>query len=92
MKETVIGGVLGLLLIAVPPWGAVKYHIWYSLKGYEKITVLPVPKDCEWGHAPLGDKGCKYVESPVIVKPSVENEPSFGHGVIVIDWQKVDDK
>jgi hypothetical protein len=91
MKEIIVGGLVGFLLIELPPWTWIKDQIKYSFQGYEKITVLHEPRDCDWGHAPLGDKSCKYIEAPVFVQPAIENTQSFGHGVVVVSWQKVDD-
>ena len=32
----------------------------------ENVHVAPRPTDCDWGHAPLGDKGCHYEKQVLI--------------------------
>ena len=42
---------------------ACKNKIWYSLTTaatYDQVNVEKKPTDCDWGRAPLGDKGCEY--------------------------------
>jgi hypothetical protein len=53
-------GVLALYFFVPAGWtnGA-----WYGVKysvGPDKVDTDPKPKDCDFIHAPLGDKGCNY--------------------------------
>jgi hypothetical protein len=37
--------------------------IWYSVKyevSLDQVHMGTKPRDCDWGHAPLGDKGCHF--------------------------------
>lgn len=52
----------------------------------EHVFVDSKPKDCEWQHAPLGDKGCHYEKTVAPVKNNA------GHVTdVYVTWQKVAD-
>jgi hypothetical protein len=63
---------LGLLVIAgiflYVYWAGVNKTVWYAVEyrvSTDKVHVDVQPTDCDFMHAPLGDKGCHY-EAEVI--------------------------
>jgi hypothetical protein len=52
-----------------------------------QVHIVPKPHDCEWGYAPLGDKGCHYK----LYEWTVKDE----NGKVVeawSDWEKVSEE
>jgi hypothetical protein len=54
------------VFLGIPAWGiwnicpdTIKYGLLYQI-GRSNVHVEKKPSDCEWGHAPIGDKGCHY--------------------------------
>src|SRR5438309_292217 len=44
-----------------PNW--IRYPVLYAALyrvNVSRVNVEKQPADCEWGHAPIGDKGCHY--------------------------------
>jgi hypothetical protein len=56
----VVLGVLALYFFIPASWtNGAWYGVKYSVSP-EKVDTDPKPKDCDFIHAPLGDKGCSY--------------------------------
>lgn len=54
------------VFLGLPAWGVwsicpdgIKYGLLYQV-GRSNVHVEKQPSDCDWGHAPIGDKGCHY--------------------------------
>jgi hypothetical protein len=66
-NHTDLGGLVGLVLIwlAVVIWvpdlwnSKLRISLWYSV-GYEQVTIQKEPTDCNFFHAPMGNKDCHY--------------------------------
>lgn len=57
-----LGGLLCLVWIvfAPEPWrDSFNYSNKYNIRE-DSVHFQPKPKDCDWGHAPIGDKACHY--------------------------------
>ncbi|WP_439408795.1 hypothetical protein ACNJX9_11255 [Bradyrhizobium sp. DASA03076] len=53
-------GLVALWFFAPDSW---TNALWYGVKyqvGFDKVQTSTKPKDCDFMHAPLGDKGCSY--------------------------------
>jgi hypothetical protein len=58
--------------------------IWYSAKykvSLDQVNIGIKPKDCDWGHAPLGDKGCHFQATVIAYNAARYIVPA-------IAWQK----
>jgi hypothetical protein len=58
--------------------------LWYSVKykvNIDQVHMGTKPKDCDWGHAPLGDKGCHFTATVIAYNTA-------GYTVPAIAWQK----
>ncbi len=58
------------------------YSVAYQIPT-SSIQVTDQPSDCDWGHAPLGDKGCSYKKQLLIVRN--KNGKVMG---VSVSWQK----
>jgi|ERR1017187_7140409 hypothetical protein len=59
---------------------------WYSVRydaAFADITVEYRPVDCDFMHAPLGDKGCSY-KKHVAGRQGTTN-------IVIVDWEKKED-
>jgi hypothetical protein len=93
IKDTlkIVGGIFLLLallsLVVIGPWmpDSIRYAWMYGTNG-DHVHVQKKPTDCEWGRAPIGDKGCHY-------EKQVETE-RHGNGQLLdvyVTWQRVQD-
>lgn len=84
-------GCLVLLAVAVGGFLAFSNYgwsnaLWYSVQygvGFDDVQTDAKPKDCDFIHAPLGDKGCSYkahvrVYNADGVLVAGENAPKYG--------------
>jgi hypothetical protein len=61
-----IGTIVVLFLLGIVGYSLARYGSdaeWYAVKYKVPVTrvhVEPKPKDCDWGYAPVGNKGCAY--------------------------------
>ena len=58
--------------------------IWYSVKyevSIDQVHMGTKPTDCDWGHAPLGDKGCHFQATVIAYNTA-------GYIVPAIAWKK----
>ena len=65
-----------------------KYPVVYSIAyqtSLSSIQVTDQPSDCDWGHAPLGNKGCSYKKHISLTR----NAKGMVTGVL-LNWQKVE--
>lgn len=84
--ENLIGFVVLCLICWLVWWvtpDSIKYPLLYDK---EHVTVQSKLKNCDWGHAPIGDKGCHYKKHV----DGVTNESGAVVGVNVW-WEKVED-
>jgi hypothetical protein len=86
-----LGMVFGLPTLLV--WeiipNSIRYPVLFSLVysvHFRDVQVDKKPADCDWGHAPLGDKGCHYEKQVQIIR----NERGIVTDVYV-NWDKVPD-
>jgi hypothetical protein len=77
LKERSFGNEFGGIVVAIffffflSDWSGSKLdrwtdRLWYSGRygsNWENTIIERRPVDCDWGHAPLGSKGCHYVKS-----------------------------
>jgi hypothetical protein len=49
-----------------------RYSLWYSV-GYDQVTVQKKPTDCNFFHAPIGDKDCHYDRQVSTIRVKTEN-------------------
>jgi hypothetical protein len=57
-----LGGFLWFVWVVFVPesWRDLfNYSSKYNIQN-DSVHFTPKPKDCDWGHAPIGDKGCHY--------------------------------
>ena len=87
-------GCLGLLALAVGTFFAFSNYgwsnsLWYSVQyhvGFGDVHTDAKPSDCDFIHAPLGDKGCSYkahvrvynAEGALVAGENAPNAPQFG--------------
>ncbi len=89
-KWIVIGIVLLVLvfaLVEVFPLtpDSLRYSMYYNTES-KNVYVGKRPTDCDWGHAPLGDKACHYEKK---VTPYYDQN---GHvREVDVVWEKVQD-
>ncbi len=95
--DEILYGLLGIVLIfglpALGIWSVtpdsirypVLYRMIYSVSA-SHVHIEKKPVDCDWGHAPLGDKDCHYVKQ---VSP-ISNDRGRVTDVFV-SWIKVPD-
>ncbi len=55
------------------------YHV-----GVDQVHALQQPTDCDWWHAPLGDKGCRY-KKQVLTKRNEAGRVTD----ILVTWEKL---
>lgn len=85
-------GWIGFLIIVglVTAWFAFPgwvNNLWYAAEyrvGPSQVHVSARPKDCDWGHAPLGEKGCQYKSTVAAYNAAGEVvggdlAPTYGH-------------
>ena len=96
--RTTLDALLGFTILAVVfglptyiVWGllpdrwtnAMKYGLIYHV-GADHVYSDSKPKDCDWGHAPIGDKACHYTKQVIPVRDD------SGHVTTVyVTWEKV---
>jgi hypothetical protein len=79
---------LSLIWFAVVTWlpglwhNKLRYSLWYSVD-YAQVTVEKKPKDCNFFHAPMGDKDCDYDPHVSVIK--VDNSNMWGGQSISYD-------
>ena len=64
-----------------------KYPVVYSIAHHISLGSVQVatrPSDCDWGHAPLGDKGCSYEKHVFLVRGTKGQVVG-----VLLDWRKV---
>jgi hypothetical protein len=74
---------VGLFLYSDSSWSN---SLWYSFKydvGFYNVQTETKPKDCDFIHAPLGDKGCSYKAHVRVYNADSalvggENAPKYG--------------
>ena len=98
MPASVILCGLGImaLVIGVSTWviwgflpDSFRDSVWYSVKydvSRDRVHEDKRPADCDWGHAPIGDKGCHYDQQIETLK----NDRGVVTDVFV-GWNKVTD-
>ncbi|MFZ0803009.1 MAG: hypothetical protein WBQ09_11650 [Terriglobales bacterium] len=69
--------------------------VWYGLTsgvGYSHVLVTRQSTDCDWGHAPLGSKGCRY-DKQVAKLNRLGNVAESGEAVtdVYVGWEKIDE-
>jgi hypothetical protein len=80
---------VGILVWALWPGSGDGWNdrLWYSLKfgvSYDQVHIAAKPKDCDFMHAPLGDKGC-YFQAIVAARNATgavvagDNAPQWNH-------------
>jgi hypothetical protein len=55
--------IIGLVIAWIAAPGSWTNALWYAAEyrvGTSQVHVSTRPTDCDWGRAPLGDKGCYY--------------------------------
>lgn len=82
-------GFISLVVLAVVIWwlspDKPHYAIFYSVD-MDRVFVQPRPSDCDFMHAPLGDKGCHY-------EKVVTTEKGYNRTTAVyVSWSKVKDQ
>ncbi len=91
--ETLLGlGILAVML-AIPCWfiwaitpDSIRYPFVYQFQydvKYDDVHVDKRPNDCEWGHAPIGDKDCHY-EKFVSYTPALLGQAAQ----VFVTWEK----
>ena len=66
---------------------SIRYPVFYGTiyqVGRQHVHVEKEPKDCEWGHAPLGDKDCHYEKQVQTAKDTYGRVTS-----VLVTWEKV---
>lgn len=63
----------------------IKYMLLYQVE-IDHVHVSKKPSDCEWEHAPLGDKGCHYMKRV----NAIEDKNGETTDVFV-SWEKAQD-
>jgi len=82
-------GLIFLGLIAAFVWWLAPDKYAYAFEyqtNSDNVIVENKPKNCDWGHAPIGDKGCHYKK---VVTPQ-KNEKDKVTSVYVT-WERVED-
>ena len=77
--------IVGWLVFTAAPdmWNSkLRYSWWYNV-AYKQVTLQKKPTDCNFFHAPLGDKGCHYDPQVNVVK--VDNSNAWGGQSISYD-------
>jgi len=62
---------------------------WYSAVrdvSYDKVEVAKKPTGCDWGHAPIGDKGCSYKKAVQTTTCGTDNK--LGKSIVSYDGGK----
>jgi hypothetical protein len=66
-NESSLGGLVVLIVLALIVWFILPDRwtdpLWYSVKysvNTDQVHWNARPTECDWGHAPLGDKGCQF--------------------------------
>jgi hypothetical protein len=98
---TIQGWIWGSVFIAIATcfyWvGPSVYSIKYAVSA-DKIYVDPKPPDCDFWHAPLGNKGCHYQRVVMArhtkeireIRPG-ESDPNERFDSVLISWVKKSD-
>jgi hypothetical protein len=90
-NEFPLGGFVVLIILALIVWftlpsgwtDPINYSTEYSVKT-DQVHWNDKPTDCDWGHAPLGAKGCHYQKTVTAYKAAGDvvagdNAPKYGH-------------
>lgn len=95
-KEFLCGTVALAMFFGLPSYfvwsiapDSIRYPIYYSLRysiPYKHVSVDKHPADCDWGHAPVGDKGCHYEKYT-----SLEPENGSPVSYVRVVWVKITD-
>jgi hypothetical protein len=95
-SDMLLGTVILLAIFGVPAfvvWSlvpdSIRYPVLYSMIYQVKASQVHVesrPSDCNWDHAPLGDKGCHYKKQ---VYTSHDNNGALAD--VYVGWEKVQD-
>jgi hypothetical protein len=58
-------GILVLVLVfaSSPVWMTKAWYSFTTAADYDHVIVSKKPIDCDWGAAPLGNKGCSYAKT-----------------------------
>jgi hypothetical protein len=64
---------------------SIKYGAIYFV-GKDHVQVEDKPTDCDWGHAPLGNKGCHYEK---VVNPGRNEKGEVTY--VWVNWEKLTD-
>jgi hypothetical protein len=85
------GGIVGLIVVVViytvlSSLGSNIFlsRMWYSTvkdAAWDNVLVERKPPDCDWNHAPLGDKDCSYKRAVVeqMCRVSTQGRPIFSN-------------
>jgi len=88
-----IVGWFTLLGIADMWHSKLRYAWWYNVN-YDQVTIQKRPTDCDFFHAPVGDKDCHYVRQVSKIQVKTENSNPARYPVtkpqVVITWEKVE--
>src|SRR5215469_8169682 len=63
---------------------AASYAIEYNTAS-DHVSIVSKPHDCEWGHAPIGNKACHYEKR---IEPL---QPTSGQPYVFVTWEKIND-
>jgi hypothetical protein len=92
-KPESLGGLVGWVIFALTVWFVLPASwtdpLWYFYTykvNIEQVHSNPKPRDCDFLHAPLGEKGCHYKKSvigfnstgDVVMVPDDQDEVVFG--------------
>jgi hypothetical protein len=89
-SEGCLGGFIGLCFFIFILWDWVansklRYAFQYNVN-MEQVSLEPEPKDCDFMHAPLGQKDCRYEKFVQVVKRS--NDTKNSRPIISFDGGK----
>jgi hypothetical protein len=84
---------IGILIVfGLPGWAvwrlcpdSLKYGTIYHVPA-SHVLVNKEPTDCDWGHAPVGDKGCHYEKE---IEPLRTDTGTVTD--VIVRWQRVQD-
>ena len=79
-------GIILLIWFGGPWFNTAWYAVQYKV-GLNQVHIDPMPKDCDWGHAPLGDKGCHFAPDVMTYNASGK---MVGAKSPIISWQELE--
>jgi hypothetical protein len=79
-KEGCLGAFLGLFFLAYFAWTWVsdtklRYAVQYGINT-DQVTIATEPADCDFMHAPLGQKDCHYEKTVLVIKRGTDTKSS----------------